>query len=483
MRTRAIIYLRKSNLKSADNDLEAHLRRALQVVEVGKLEFNPETDIYREPEGHRSGTSEKSRPAWQSTWERIVAKDSDVLYLIANDRARVWRDESEYMQFLKRIKKLGVQFIPASESPVMDINTSVGHASEGIMGLMNALYAKSVGEKRRDQYRSLRGETWYVATKMPTGLKSVGSKMQRRAAISDATYTYRDEERKYIDTVVEFFHRYSEGRLGLRDIAADLNARGYRWKHGERDEPIKFINLQRTLAKTRLYFEVGAIDEKLYAMVERVRESRKGRRAVGLYADKPLLLARSIYCARCGSRYTAERRNTYGNSLYRHPYNTCRWGGAVSAKFVDDQFITILRDMEQLDDSVKQQMFDEIEDGVNTQKELENEAKRKRLQTQIDNAFDAFLAGDFGSDLTLARPNYLRQRAEYEKALAEIPPKAVPKNRVNPKEYFRDLSRLWRLIESGIYESPVETNLWVRRLFPRLEFDPDTKVLRIAAMV
>ena len=475
-RYRGVMYLRKSNLKNADNDLAAHDQRISAVVKLMGVPFERALDLYQEPDGHRSGTEEKHRPEFRRMMERVTRKDSDVAFLFANDRSRIWRNDKEFIRFLEEVKRLGVMFIPVAESPVMDISTPMGYASEGMMALFNAWYAKEIGKKRKDQYAALRERTWYVSPKAPMGLKNQGRGMDRRTVISEATHTVDGIEHLNLDTPREFYRLFSENKDGLRLIARSMRERGFWWVHGEHVSPVTVRNLHRSLRNIRIYHETGAIDDELYERVQRVVALRSQPVTAGRKPNVTYLLTRALYCSACGKLLSTECGLKYEYALYRHQDSNCSESRSVLCHKTDDAFIEKIVYFNSVSDELRHKIVESRETKQVKDDSRERAiARRKRLETQKENLYDSYLAGDMGLPLEAARPRYLDKLKKIDAELATLPLEAPEPARFDTDGFFAGLETLQFSLATGVLKDSKTANALVRSLFPRLKYNLDTR--------
>lgn len=474
MRNRYLIYLRESNMPGADNDLEAHLARMLVLGSTLGGVFNPETDIYREPKGRRSAQSDKSRPEYRKIMLRVDDDGSDVRWILGNDRARMWREPSEYGSWLKHIKKIGVEFIPATEVPIQDIDTAIGMASEYMIGIMNAFYAKYVGEKRKAQFDSLREKTWYVSTNPPQGLRSQGRGLERRMVVSEETYQANGITRGVIDVAIEARRLFIAHDVGFRTLAKKLNEAGYMWKHGKRFGIVRPLTLCRNFELHRLYYEVGAIDETMYLQLLRKTKQRSVPSMSRRPSQNPLMLQKILYCAECGYMLTGQYHPLYYNSLYRHQLNECQWGRAIAARKIDNLFLEKIREFEDYSDDEVREMFNELQ--ARRTSKIDLQAKRDRLTVMLKNLEDAYLAGDLG-ELAIARPRYLRRRGELQEELSEIP--EIEQDDIDTEHVLASMSEFFDLLERLQESLPTALNRIVREFTDRVEYNFETGEMKV----
>lgn len=84
MKTRALVYVRKSIVKNHRDEISS-ARQLVNCQTAAELHgwYVGSTDVYQDADGHRSGRTEDHRPAWQALKSRI-ASDPTVAAVVVN---------------------------------------------------------------------------------------------------------------------------------------------------------------------------------------------------------------------------------------------------------------------------------------------------------------------------------------------------------------------------------------------------------------
>lgn len=417
----AIIYLRKSQLSNADNDLAAHERRCRQIAaQHGDME----PVIIRESEGHRSAFSDARRPGYRELEERVAADQVSRLYV--NDRARIWRNAVEWLTFLDLCRRHGTEIVPAIEAAVGDVSDPNQQLLEFINGWKNEQYRTAVSRSLRATKADLRKAGLYVANRPPLGLSLVGSKFERKL-VANAD----------LPVLVEALELYVGG-LGCGMVAREMNARGRKWHYGQRWVTFGDQALRYVLRRIELYQPF--LEPLLYEQVLETRARRRGRRQNSARQKHPrLLLSKLLYCAHCGSRYYSNyhQRRPRGVIVYPsylHPEHIAcptkrRWFGAAA---LDTQAWAQLETLQEriraqvgvLLVSITKQAERPTRGGAAANQTRE---RKEKLEKELLNLRRSYNRGDFGdAEAAGVRDFFRAEQARLEKELAATPEPDVP---------------------------------------------------------
>jgi len=110
-RTVALIYIRKSVVRTARDELSPERQRAACVAYCASRGWAPE--VYEDAEGHRSGRTETHRPAWRDLKRQLDRPD--VAAVVANSLDRLSRSPRDFFVFLEELQRYGVELVSISE--------------------------------------------------------------------------------------------------------------------------------------------------------------------------------------------------------------------------------------------------------------------------------------------------------------------------------------------------------------------------------
>lgn len=417
-----IVYLRKSHLASADNDLEAHERRAL-----AKMQERGESDpiILAEEEGHRSGFSDAHRPAYKEL-ERLVEADK-VSTIYINDRARIWRNAMEYMQFLMFCVKHQTDVVPSIEAPIGDVSDPNQQLIEFIQGWQNEQYRNKISNSLRATKQDLKNAGLPYGNQARFGLKLVGSMFQRRLEPSDD-----------LPIVLELLHLYIVGDVGCARVAETLAQRGHTWKNGKRRTRINERSVGELIAHVEDFQPF--IHALLYEQVLAKRARMSNHASNGAAGTHPkLLLSMCLYCAKCGTRYRSitklpgkanQLANPQRGYFHRHarPCDTPqRW---VRASVAHAQVWEQLEELQATLLLHLDEMLARLDLPSDTQSsQLDYELTKEKLSQELLTLRRNYNRGDFGDTAEAStRAYFLSEQARVQKAITALvpPPPAEP---------------------------------------------------------
>lgn len=470
----AIIYLRKSQLSNADNDLEAHERRCRKIAaQHGDLE----PVVLRESEGHRSAFSDSRRPGYREMEERVTSGRVSRIYV--NDRARIWRNAVEWLTFLTLCRKHGTEIVPAIEGAVGDVGDPNQQLLEFINGWKNEQYRTAVSRSLRATKADLRRAGLFVANRPPMGLTLVGSKFERKLVANDD-----------LAILVEALELYVGG-LGCDLVARQMNARGRKWHYGQRWVTFGGQALRHVIRRIELYQPF--LDPLLYERVLDTRERRRGRKQNSARQKHPrLLLSKLLYCAHCGSRFYSNyhlrrRQKTVVYPSYLHPdHIACpterRWFGAgpLDAQAWDQLQALQERIRENLAALVERaQMLVPGGDAADRRRTV-----KAKLEKELLNLRRSYNRGDFGDPGDAAVREFFRdEQTRLEKELAEMPAPepAAPHTQLTLRQIELLAEMPLAVLRQNAAEDPDAANGWLGTVLERAELRAGKLELKVHA--
>ena len=353
-RTIALCYIRQSFTRTGEpDDLNSPERQRANVqAEVEKNGWTPEW--YEDVGGHRSGRSEKNRPAWLALKARL--NDPDVIALVANDLSRIhrkgWRI-GDLMEFLDERK---VNLVLAAPGRELDTTTAKGRMFVQVGAMFDELYADDISTRAKDsiEFRKAQGKTVglppFGTTRDEEGFlipTPEGAWLLPSGKHVAGTFEERPDEgalwRGYHDAVQRVLTIYVENRIGLEKIAYAMNEEGWAFRSREgrpklfdRDAIRRILSawpeyggiLDGSRAKDRHAYEQIDVDELLFrpdravlpiellrsvAQVRQVRSIRPIDQSVKRKAHA-YALSGMTYCAHC-ERKAKEQENPQLRSM------------------------------------------------------------------------------------------------------------------------------------------------------------------------
>lgn len=420
--------------------------------------------LYVEPEGHRSGRSEKQRPKWRELKADLKADKLAGVWVA--DLARASRNVREFLEFLDLCAKHNVTLI--SDKEHIDTDTAAGKMLITVLCAFNEWYAADIGErqKRAIQHRKSEGGTW---GQLPLGLKRDEHK---KLVASDETYTAPDgSSRRYLDTVVAWLELLTRKDVGTYDGALELSLRGYRWKGRDRQpcpvDPWHLAFLNSILSRYR-----GIIDDGLLSYAMRQVERRSGHQMNSAKRkEPPPLLAKVLVCAECGKRYVSKRgsspyvtksgehKRVYF-TRYVHRGVNCRqyhWQASFMVYMIDDQVIAEVEKCLTWTEEDRQRFAAEFERPTTAPSAI----APAEIERRLDRLKMLFEMGDLELEDYARRRDELRAMLRADEALSTRIPFDEALARV--ESFSGD-----RLRTNAEHNKQV-ANLWFREVFESIE--------------
>ena len=213
MKTRALVYVRKSMVKNRRDEISPERQRANCIGAAKAHGWTvTEDDIYEDAEGHRSGRSEEHRPAWRALKTRIKS-DPTVAAVIVNSLDRGSRSPKDFFNFLDLVQAREVEIVSVTEQ--FDTSTAIGRAFLAILMVIASLESDLASERTSStiDYLKSQGIHW--------GFTPYGYERDE-----DNILSANDDSR----VVVRCCELYAQGGISYLKIARKLNAEGYRWR-------------------------------------------------------------------------------------------------------------------------------------------------------------------------------------------------------------------------------------------------------------
>ena len=255
-----------------------------------------------------TGTKD-ARPDFQRMIRDAEKKQFSVIIVWKLDRfARNRYDSAIYKA---RLKKYGVRVVSVMEAIT---DSPEGIILEGLLESMAEYYSANLAENvRRGQKESiLKG--WYLGSRPPYGYR-----------VRDHHLVAHPDE---APIAREIFRRYAAGDP-LREIAADLNARGYRTRLNTAFRASSFDSMIDNSASSGHYMYGGQeivgcaeqlVDDDTFARAQARRQRNRHAPAAGK-AKTRYLLQGKVFCGMCGSPMIGESGRGHGGRVYN--YYTC----------------------------------------------------------------------------------------------------------------------------------------------------------------
>ncbi|MDD5059314.1 MAG: recombinase family protein [Sideroxydans sp.] len=335
-RNRALIYIRKSLVRTGSDTVSPERQRAACLAEAERHGWTVrDSDIYTDAEGHQSGKSD-TRPGWQALRRRI-ARDGSVAAVIVESLSRSSRNVRSFLAFVDELKARDVALVSLKER--FDTSSAIGHAMLGFIAIINQLESDLAAERMKGQiaFKKSRGRHW--------GLTPMGC---QREAVTGAllpsaeSYRANGTEHTYHESLQRCYELYATDEYGFLRLAEALNAEGHRFRgrdgrprEWDRSKaraciamcrvyegwvPMEGSNKGRPAEWVRANFD-PILPPELCRAAQRVWERRAGE----IYHPDPpnvresdYILTGILHCAHCGQALKGERGRHSGMRQYRH---------------------------------------------------------------------------------------------------------------------------------------------------------------------
>lgn len=449
---------------NADNDLDSHKRRAL-----ARMSERGESDptIISEGDGHRSAYSDKQRPGYREVESLLEADRISTLYI--NDRARIWRNDIEYLMFLINAKKHDTDVVPVIEAPIGNIDDPMVRLIEFINGWKNEQYRNAVSNTLRATKQDFRNAGLYVGNRPRFGLSLVGKKFERKIVTNDD-----------FACVLEILSLYLAGK-GAGAIALTLSQRGRTWAYSKtRRAPMLAESVLGLINHIEQYQPF--LDPLLYEQVLARRQKRRGRKSNGRRTTHPpLFLSMLLYCQGCKSRFYVNHHRDY--SSYLHPghvvcSNPRRW---VKSLLVDGQVWDQLAQMQEYFQAHATEAKTLMDMESDSESEiLDYEHARERLTNELLTLRRNYNRGDFGDSderavLAYFQTEQTRILRELNALVAPVP--TPPRQHMTRDALIRMMSAPIAELRKAAVHDPAAAKDWVSSIVERVEiWDTTAKV-------
>ncbi len=520
----ALCYIRQSYTRDEDDTNSPERQRSNIQAACERNNWIPEW--YEDVGGHKSGRSEKNRPAWLALKARLG--DPDVVGLVANDLSRLHRKGWRVGDLIEYLDEYGISLVLAAPGREVDTSSVKGRMFLQFGAIIDEYYAEDISQRAKDSILYRKGQGKVV------GLPPFGTTRDDEGYLipsAEGAWYLPDGRfargeggnsphegaawRSYYQCAMRILKLYSTGEHGLERISYQLNVEGwpFRDRNGE-PRPVERDDIRRVVAnwpeygglvtgkrgKDRAAYEDYNVDEipfkedravmavSLLRAVARVRKERTVRPTnIGVNREThPYPLIGITYCAHC--ERLAEYHNnpklrsrlggsdTYGKRRYRHKAGVkCGCDNrSVPCEIYESDFGRLIQLLTIRPDSFH--LLTELAiqadqaNGSDTEIDLETQ-KREAIalcQRRIDAAINLYRDG------RIAREEYLKDVEHEERDIAHWEARTNETEKAAAElalcmDTINKLSRLW---DRGTDE---DKQGLARSLFSYLVYDLDTQ--------
>lgn len=462
---RGIIYARLSRTKGEDVSIDRQVAAGHTYLSTrADVEHDCARDDYVEPTGHRSGVSATGRPRYRDLIARLNASKNELVWV--HDQSRLSRGEARAI--IQDAQKRAHEFVIGSKP--LNLKLFDDDLNVAANDFVNLMYALSVSHKQRTRIEEERAAGARMGFP-PQGLVFSGRGLHRGYAVRQETYTAADgTERRYLDTIVEFFRQYTLSRpAGLFEISRRLRKLGYLWR--AKDGTVRPVTLKKlddiTFENYRGFVDDRLLDAAIARRDQRKRHRQNGKLATDEFA--PPLLYRLAFCFECGRRLHSRRahRKLY---YYRHPHSDCdRDGVSIRTDKIDDQVLQLpqAQRLMNLTDEDKDRIA-RLATEFSDQPQIN---RRKMLDAELGRLEDLAISG------LIRKEKFAARRAEIVKELNTLKDVAS-RPRLGYNEYYRALCEMQDSFRNVRDKAPWDAVAIMGSIFSAVFVDVKTGELR-----
>lgn len=406
------LYARLSDTRNPNEiSIERQISNGHEFFKKNGIPHNCATDHYTEPPGHRSGWSEKQRPAYRQMRVDLVKRAGPGL-VWCQAQERFTRAEDATTVIRHWIEDVRVDLVFDAEFvslATFDLWLQV-HTRTFIHSIESQL-----GSSRMTRYFKKFYDTGAEHRRNPIfGLKIEGRGAERHNVANPDT----------LPAVVGFLELYATGKVGTGTQGVRLmRASGYQFH--DRQHHLRAVTSTHLLSIVRhLEHYQPFVTASLYQRCLRVRAARKNHAQNSARLKSPPLLLRGLLeCGTCGAPLYQQRNEYTKYDSYRHPNskNVCPYEGVYRvARPLDAQAMQKLRELESLSAPSRKRI---IALWTKVPRDVQGE-KRRAARAALLAARERLLDGWLTAGLT--PEEFKQKRMKLDAELATYPEQAAP---------------------------------------------------------
>jgi DNA invertase Pin-like site-specific DNA recombinase len=517
-----LCYVRVSFGREGD-DQSPERQRSNMTAYCHTLGFTPE--FYEDILGHNSGTSRGKRNIVLLE-ERIP--DGDVVGVMFNDQARVYRNVGEMSRIIDLMLKKEKRLFNAMEKREMSLRDEREVLMIKLRAILDADYAQSISKRARDSAEFRRKQNKPLAqTPFGTVRNSEGYLIPSPYAawlIPDGSYVFGDINTPphedavcfgFYDCLKRIYETYARNQHGYNRLAEIFTEEGWRFRNRWNGiRPIVGDDIRTVIACWRSYAGIvvkgkskslaaytfensievlhdtgrSVLPLELIQQVATIQAERSFQsRPIGAIKKAYIYpLTGLVYCAKCETiaektgdprlRTRLSGTNQNGRMRYRHT-QTINCGcenHSIPLDELEDDFAGIVNLLTAKPDELNLMLEQAIRSQHGTldmsEQELEKKKKQEmaKQQRKIENLRKAMLAGEIAyEDFAKGKGEAERQLQYWETRTTDAAKKAI--------EFTMVLKALEKLVNEWATATPEEKQMLAHSLFQDIIYDLDTK--------
>ncbi len=415
-----------------------------------------------------SGRTTKKRPGFNRMIATAKTTPRPFDAILVWKFSRFARNREDSIVFKSMLKKLGIDVISISEA-VGDDKMSI--LIESLIEAMDEYYSVNLSEE------VVRGMTEKFSRGKPVSTPPIGY------LIENGEF-YIDKETAPI--VKQIFKDYLDGK-GYRDIAMELNAKGFKTRRGNNfsnrtvqyiiDNPVYagYIRWDLDGRGSRSYYRDGKemiikashepiIETDTYELIKEKRKLEKSK-AVKYERKSPVVndfaLRGLVKCSSCGSNLCMAVNKT-SLQCYKYAHGECVTSHSITLKKINDAVLQALKE------DIKSTNINVTVRNSNIKPSFDYDKFIQREEIKLERIKDAYQSGidtleEYKHNKSLILTEIKRLKAEQEKEI-----KALPKS--NTKDLKSKIHTAVDLLESPL-ATEKEKNEALKSFIDKIVFD------------
>lgn len=453
-------YARLSDTRNENEiSVERQCDNAHDFFKRNKIPHDCATDHFIEPKGHRSGWSEKQRPAYRQMRESILRRTSSPRkgkgLIWCQDQSRFTRAE-DATAVIRHWLDMGVDLVFGDE--LVSLATFDEWMKVHTRSYIHSIESQLGKERMQRYYKKLYDSGAEHRRHALFGLEIVGSGKDRRSVANPET----------LPTVIAFLEIYARGNVGTGTLGVRL-ARGKRLQFLTKQKtwrPAVTDDLMSILENLEAYEPF--IEPELYARAMQVRAARRRHKQNHAAMKHPPVMLRGVaVCANCGTALRQHSNVITRYASYRHPSRKaeCEFEGRyIAARGIDAQATAKLRELESIHPKNKATIIARLMMPPRDEQGERNRAERAALEQQRARLMDGWLIAG------LSPEEFRKKREALDAALAELPDVPAPQAAMERERAESLFASLAQNLERAARAAEVGNEL-ARAFFARCEID------------
>ena len=448
-------YARLSDTRNEKEiSLERQLDNAHEFFKANHIPHDCAQDHFVEPKGHRSGWSDKQRPAYRQMRESIKMREGRGL-IWCQDQSRFTRAE-DATAVIRHWLDMGVDLVFGNE--LVSLATFDEWMKVHTRSYIHSIESQLGKDRMTRYYRKLYDKHAEHRRHPLFGLKIEGAGIERRSVADPET----------LPTVIAFLELYARGDVGTGELGVRM-ARTLHLRFRTRKKVWRAA-IREDLAQIVKNLEAYAsfIEPSLYARCVQVRDARRRHKRNHAALKHPPVMLRGIaHCAACGASLRQFSNGETGYRGYRHPYKqpVCKFDGKyIGSRRIDKRARERLGELDSIHPSSKANIVRRLTVAPRDKEGERRRAERSALENQRARLMDGWLTAG------LTPEEFRAKREAIDAALELLPETKAPQAAMSEERADALFAALAKNLERAA-EQPEIANELARAFFKECRID------------